>query len=96
MVVLRSTTDWAAVSSRRSSARETVISRLPVGATAGEVVLVSGSSVMVATGLSWIRIEGERFDFRGEGSVGNDSFVCGMWMVADSCVLPWVRVRYCF
>ncbi len=32
MVVLRSTTDWAAVSSRRSSARETVISRLPVGA----------------------------------------------------------------
>jgi hypothetical protein len=32
MVVLRSTTDCAAVSSRSSSARETVISRLPVGA----------------------------------------------------------------
>ncbi len=32
MVVLRSTTDWAAVSSRRSSARETVMSRFPVGA----------------------------------------------------------------
>src|ERR1700679_4044909 len=41
MVVLRSTTDCAAVSSRRSSARETVISRLPVGAaTSGVMVTV--------------------------------------------------------
>src|ERR1700683_3029724 len=38
MVVLRSTTDCAAVSSRRSSARGTVISRFPVGA-----VVISGS-----------------------------------------------------
>ena len=41
MVVLRSTTDCAAVSSRRSSARETLISRLPVGAvTSGVMVAV--------------------------------------------------------
>src|SRR5580704_9915412 len=42
IVVLRSTTDCAAVSSRRSSARETVISRLPVGAA---VVVISVSWV---------------------------------------------------
>src|SRR5450756_2021548 len=47
MVVLRSTTDCAAVSSRSSSARETVISRLPVGTGVDAVVLVSGSSVIV-------------------------------------------------
>lgn len=45
MVVLRSTTDCAAVSSRRSSARETVISRLPVGA--------ATSGVMVAVDTVW-------------------------------------------
>src|SRR4051812_39644354 len=38
MVVLRSTTDCAAVSSRSSSARETVISRLPVGAATSGVI----------------------------------------------------------
>src|SRR5580693_6559332 len=48
MVVLRSTTDCAAVSSRRSSARETVISRFPVGAT---VVMVG--SWAVAGAASW-------------------------------------------
>src|ERR1700744_4094112 len=41
MVVLRSTTDCAAVSSRRISARETEISRLPV-ATASGVVVAAG------------------------------------------------------
>ena len=50
IVVLRSTTDWAAVSSRRSSARETVISRLPEWT--GAEVLVSGSSVMVVKDVS--------------------------------------------
>src|SRR5580658_6048240 len=50
MVVLRSTTDWAAVSSRRSSARETVISRLPEW-TGVAGVLVSGSSVVVGKGV---------------------------------------------
>src|SRR5882757_8973934 len=50
IVVLRSTTLCAAVSSRSSSARETVISRLPVGVAA---VVMSGSSIAVVTvGLS--------------------------------------------
>ncbi len=44
-MVLRSTTVWAAVSSRNSSARETVISRLPVGGAA----VTSGVSVAVDT-----------------------------------------------
>src|ERR1700733_9752013 len=48
MVVLRSTTDCAAVSSRRSSARETVISRFPVGA----AVVIEGSWVL-AGAASW-------------------------------------------
>src|SRR5579864_9018763 len=51
MVVLRSTTDWAAVSSRRSSARETVISRLPVGGAA----VISGSWVaLVVAGVTLV------------------------------------------
>src|ERR1700729_628123 len=49
MVVLRSTTDCAAVSSRRSSARETVISRLPVGAAVGVVSPIGGSWVAIVT-----------------------------------------------
>lgn len=54
MVVLRSTTDCAAVSSRSNSARDTLISRFPVGAAA---VVISGSWLRtgVATELaSWI------------------------------------------
>ena len=81
MVVLRSTTDCAAVSSRRSSARDTVISRLPVGVTAG-VVLVSVSSVSMATVRSpaWgrhHRVAAPRpFDFRlAEASCANRIFV---------------------
>src|ERR1019366_1117096 len=50
IVVLRSTTDCAAVSSRSNSARETVISRLPAGTGVDAVVLVSGSSVIVLKG----------------------------------------------
>ncbi len=55
MVVLRSTTDCAAVSSRSSSARETVISRLPVGA-AVSVILGSWDSwvAIVTVGLSGV------------------------------------------
>ena len=51
MVVLRSTTDCAAVNSRSNSARDTVISRFPVGAAA---VVISGSWFLagVATGLA--------------------------------------------
>src|SRR5215469_4702840 len=45
MVVLRSTTDCAAVSSRSNSARETVISRLPVGAAATSGVRVALDTV---------------------------------------------------
>src|SRR6202161_4095671 len=52
MVVLRSTTDCAAVSSRRSSARETGISRFPVGA--GVVIWGSWVAAGVrAGGASW-------------------------------------------
>src|SRR5882762_11797966 len=47
IVVLRSTTDCAAVSSRRSSARETVISRLPVGADAEPETDASGEAAVV-------------------------------------------------
>jgi hypothetical protein len=49
MVVLRSTTDCAAVSSRSSSARETVISKLPVGAaTSGVMVAVDTVGLSLA------------------------------------------------
>src|ERR1700679_1097722 len=51
MVVLGSTTACAAVSSRSSSARETVNSRFPVGAA---VVVISGSWVILAgAAASW-------------------------------------------
>src|ERR1700727_2721551 len=49
IVVLRSTTLCAAVSSRSSSARETVISRLPVGAAAAVVSVIWGSWVALVT-----------------------------------------------
>src|ERR1700679_1633367 len=53
IVVLRSTTLCAAVSSRSSSARETVISRLPVGAVAAAVVsVIWGSWVALVTVVS--------------------------------------------
>ncbi len=52
MVVLRSTTDCAAVSSRSSSARETVISRLPVGAaTSGVMVAVDKVGISLRAGI---------------------------------------------
>src|SRR5580693_5308981 len=53
IVVFRSTTLCAAVSSRSSSARETVISRLPVGAATAVVSVIWGSWVaLVTVGLS--------------------------------------------
>src|ERR1700722_19215277 len=56
IVVFRSTTLWAAVNSRSNSARETVISRLPLGAGAALVSVgkvISGSWVaLVTVGLS--------------------------------------------
>jgi hypothetical protein len=51
LVVLRSTTDCAAVSSRNSSARETVISRLPVGA----VVVISGSWLFAVSAVAVVK-----------------------------------------
>ena len=58
IVVLRSTTDCAAVSSRRSSARETVISRLPVGAV---FAVISESWVAVVTVFSPVALTLHRF-----------------------------------
>src|ERR1700722_6218842 len=52
IVVFRSTTLCAAVSSRSSSARETVISRLPVGAAAAVVSVIWGSWVALVTVVS--------------------------------------------
>src|SRR5580704_12146141 len=49
IVVFRSTTLCAAVSSRKSSARETLISRLPVGAAAAVVSDIWGSWVALVT-----------------------------------------------
>src|SRR5580698_3440762 len=60
IVVFRSTTLCAAVSSRSSSARETVISRLPVGAGAALVSVgkvISGSWVaLVTVGISGFQL----------------------------------------
>src|SRR5689334_17264445 len=62
IVVFRSTTDCAAVNSRSNSARETVISRFPVGA------VVMGFS-WVRTAASWatgVIGEGLRVKFKGD------------------------------
>src|SRR4030081_3892194 len=52
IVVFRSTTLCAAVNSRSSSARETVISRLPVGAATAVVSVIWGSWVALVTVVS--------------------------------------------
>src|ERR1700757_4740257 len=52
IVVFRSTTPCAAVNSRSSSARETVISRLPVGAATAVVSVIWGSWVTLVTIIS--------------------------------------------
>src|ERR1700754_647713 len=61
IVVLRSTTLWAAVSSRSSSARETVISGLPVGA-AVSFSVIWGSWVALVT----VVISEDRFVVAGQ------------------------------
>src|SRR5260370_28949206 len=52
IVVFRSTTLCVAVNSRSSSARETVISRLPVGAATAVVSVIWGSWVALVTVVS--------------------------------------------
>src|SRR3981081_2834434 len=52
IVVFRSTTPCAAVNSRSSSARETVIWRLPVGAATAVVSVIWGSWVALITVVS--------------------------------------------
>ena len=83
MVVLRSTTDWAAVSSRRSSARETVISRLPVGTTSGVMAAVdkmealpwSGSSANCSDGDVKVVVD---MGGRPSGSAWSDTLILGV------------------
>ena len=76
IVVLRSTTDWAAESSRRSSARDTLISRLPVGAGLAAVMGVSGSSVRVKVGLQSVPISGQQREEPAPHK-GSDSLILG-------------------
>src|SRR5580693_9139693 len=66
MVVLRSTTDCAAVSSRRISARETEISRLPVATASG--LVVAAGMILVSP---WCITQRGAFDsLRGCGTDG--------------------------